>query len=255
MLTHNALASEQGYPSIAAAFAGRNDGFAKKEDKLVEFFADVVEPLSRSYAAGRFGEMFGILGKAPSIKSHADKEAWSHDMARLDEARRSGSVGEVIDLLKETHRPRLPDSVMRREEEIARTGDNPDPDEQGSVSRHRLLRDVPYTEVIELVRFLDGNTPFATQHSVKGAEFENVLVVLGGGWNHYNWPRLFELIHTGAITAKNEGGYYRARNLLYVALSRPKKRLAVLTTQTLPPAAMSAVERLFGRDHIEALTL
>lgn len=45
-------------------------------------------------------------------------------------------------------------------------------------------------------------TAFATQHSVKGAKFENVLVILGGGRNHYNWPQLFELLHTRAVNKK-----------------------------------------------------
>lgn len=50
-------------------------------------------------------------------------------------------------------------------------------------------------------------TSFATQHSVKGAEFENVLVVLGGGWNHYNWPLLLELINTKSLNSKNTQGF------------------------------------------------
>ena len=29
----------------------------------------------------------------------------------------------------------------------------------------------------------------STQHGVKGAEFENVLVIIGRGWNQYNFGR------------------------------------------------------------------
>lgn len=96
-------------------------------------------------------------------------------------------------------------------------------------------------------------TPFATQRSVKGAEFENVLVVLGGGWNHYNWPQLLELIETKALNAKNTKGFYRARNLFYVSISRPMTRLAVLATQTLSDKALTAVGHLFGNDNVEEL--
>ena len=96
-------------------------------------------------------------------------------------------------------------------------------------------------------------TPFATQHSVKGAEFENVLVVLGGGWNHYNWPQLLELINTKDFNNKNTKGFYRARNLFYVSISRPMTRLAVLTTQILTDSAIETVNQLFGSDNVEEI--
>lgn len=118
--------------------------------------------------------------------------------------------------------------------------------EKLSVDRHRRLRDVKYQEVANLVRFVDGFTPFATQHSVKGAEFENVLIVFGGGWNHYNWPRMLEYMDTGAKpTAAHQKGFNRARNLFYVSVSRPKRRLAVLFTQTMSEKSLGVLNMLF----------
>lgn len=254
MLTHNALAAEQGYPSIAAIFK-RSEAFAKKEDAAIEFFADKIEPMCRAYAERRFGLMFKILGGAPAIKAHADKISWRSNMEQLDRLRSEGTIGGVIDHLKECRRPQLSDRVMRREEELARLDGAPIPEEASQLSRHLLLRAVPYREVIELVKFVEKNTMFATQHSVKGAEFENVLVVLGGGWNHYNWPQLLELLGTGAINAKNTKGFHRARNLFYVSVSRSKKRLAVLTTQTLSPTALQTATKLFGDENVHNIEL
>jgi DNA helicase-2/ATP-dependent DNA helicase PcrA len=131
----------------------------------------------------------------------------------------------------------------------------PIPEDASALKRHSSLRDVLYSEVIELVKFVEGSTPFATQHSVKGAEFENVLVVLGGGWNHYNWPQLFELLETRALTLKNTKGYYRARNLFYVAISRPMTRLAVLATQKMSDTALVTATRLFGEENVVELAL
>jgi DNA helicase-2/ATP-dependent DNA helicase PcrA len=34
---------------------------------------------------------------------------------------------------------------------------------------------------------LNEPTPFATKHGVKGEEYENVIVVVGRGWNQYNF--------------------------------------------------------------------
>ncbi len=250
ILTHNALATEQGYPSIADIF-DRNEAFAKKEDATIKFFAEILEPMCAAYIAGKYGDMFQLFGSAPGIKAHANKLDWRLSMDVLNNLRLNGTIGAVLDHLKQTRRPQLPDRVMRREEELANLNGEPIPEEAPGLLRHSKLRAVSYQEVIQLVKFVEGYTPFATQHSVKGAEFENVLVVLGGGWNHYNWPQLLELLHTKALTNKNTKGYYRARNLFYVSISRPMKRLAVLATQTMPAAALKAAEHLFGAENIE----
>ncbi|MBC3910927.1 ATP-dependent helicase [Undibacterium sp. NL8W] len=250
MLTHNALAAEQGYPSIASIYE-RNEAFAKKEDVTIRFFAEILEPMCTAYAAGKYGDMFRLFGSAPAIRSHGDKLNWRESMDALNYLRLNCTVGEVLDHLKQTRRPQLPDTVMRREDALTALNGARIPEESTGLFRYNRLRQVPYAEVIQLVKFVEGYTPFATQHSVKGAEFENVLVVLGGGWNHYNWPQLLELLHTRAVTASNTKGYHRARNLLYVSISRPMKRLAVLATQIMPAPALSAAAYLFGTENVE----
>lgn len=255
MLTHNVLAAEQGYPNIANVFSGSTDLFAKKEDPAIKFFAEVVEPMCASYASSRYGEMFKILGSGPAIASHEDKVSWRRDMDALQKLRAEGTIGQVIDFLQSTKRPSLPDRVLRREEERKALDNTSTLEESLALKRYRKLRDVPYREVTEIVKFIEKQTSFATQHSVKGTEFENVLVVLGGGWNHYNWPQLFELIHTQKLDAKNTKGFYRARNLFYVSISRPVVRLAVLATQTISDTALKTVNHLFGTDNVEELQL
>ena len=252
MLTHNALAAEQGYPTIAATF-NRNEAFAKREDVTIAFLTDTLEPICRAYRAGRYGEMFSHLGNAPTIGRHQDKASWRDDMDELDRLRQEGTIGDVLDHLKATRRPRLPDRVVRREEELAAVGGEPVEGEASGVTRQRNLRAVPYTELVALNAYLDGTMPFATQHSVKGAEFENVLVVLGGGWNQYNWPKLLENLAAANVAAGDLKGFYRARNLFYVSVSRPKRRLAVLATQTLSQAALATAQRLFGDANIHEL--
>ncbi|HBH6889044.1 UvrD-helicase domain-containing protein [Serratia bockelmannii] len=255
MLTHNVLAAEQGYPGIVEIFNGRNDLFAKKEDPVIKFFAENVEPMCEAYCSSRYGDMFRIYGSAPAITKHQDKDSWRRDMDILKALREEGTIGQVIDHLKATRRPAPPDRVLRRDEELNSLDGAPVPEGASALKRYSNLRDVPYKEVIEIVRFIEKQTAFATQHSVKGAEFENVLVVLGGGWNHYNWPLLLELIKTKALTEKNTKGFYRARNLFYVSLSRPMVRLAVLATQTMSDKALESVEELFGSENVEGLVI
>ncbi|WP_058196706.1 UvrD-helicase domain-containing protein [Xanthomonas translucens] len=247
MLTHAALAAEQGYPSVAEIFKSHQDAISKLDDATLEFLGRVIEPACAAYKAKKYGLMFDVLGQATTLRKHSEKLAWADDMMSLDALRENGTVGEVLDLLKKTRRPRLPDNVIRREEDMAAFDPAAEEPEKRSVDRHRRLREVKYQEIVNLVRFVDGFTPFATQHSVKGAEFENVLVVCGGGWNQYNWPRMLEYMDAGAKpTAAHQKGFNRARNLFYVGVSRPKRRLAVLFTQTMSDKSLAVLNTLFA---------
>jgi DNA helicase-2/ATP-dependent DNA helicase PcrA len=115
------------------------------------------------------------------------------------------------------------------------------------------LRDVSYREIIALRRYLDGFSPFETKHGVKGAEFENVLVVVGRGWNRYNFGEMLELANGGAVPAAKVDAFERNRNLFYVACSRPKRRLAVLFTQKLSAAGVQTLSTWFGQHAVEGV--
>lgn len=254
MLTHRVLASQQGYSSLPAVFQF-NNSFTKKEHPHIAFFADALEPACEAYGARRYGEMFLALGsRVAAVRGQVDKEKWSASMDRLIQLRNEGTVGGVIDHLRQTGRPRLPDSAERCERALAQF----DPDAGEEMSRAlketKELREVPYREIIALSRYLSGHSPFETKHGVKGAEFENVLVVVGRGWNQYNFNEMFELAgNVSQVPAAKQVAFERNRNLFYVACSRPKTRLAVVFTQLLTEAAMTTVSTWFGNESIEAL--
>ena len=128
---------------------------------------------------------------------------------------------------------------------------HPEGEEPKAVARTRALRAVPYKEVVALAKFVDDSSPFSTKHGVKGAEFENVLVVAGRGWNHYNFNELLDSFDAPPDQAK----FQRNRNLFYVACSRPKKRLAVLFTQQLSDASLNRLKIWFGGDNVQAFNL
>jgi DNA helicase-2/ATP-dependent DNA helicase PcrA len=173
-------------------------------------------------------------------------------MRSLIELRETGTIGEVLDLLKATRRPRLPDTVQRTETELASASPE-DLEESLTLSQIRKLREIPYRELISLALFVNGHTPFSTKHGVKGAEFENVLVVLGRGWNQYNWNQFLEWFPNRFPSSKADS-YVRNRNLFYVVCSRPKKRLALLFTQKLSEVALDTLRSWFGEENVNPLT-
>jgi len=256
MLTHNILAMEQGYSSLDKVFPYK-EAFLKKEDPHIKFFCDTLEPVCVAYENQRFGEMFSLLGgRTPAIRSHADKIPWVKDMDELLTLRNTETIGAILDHLKRTKHPRLPDTVERKEQELERLVKEPNTEETSPVKILRELKAVSYSEIIALARFLDEKTPFATKHGVKGAEFENVLVVVGRGWNLYNYNQFLEWAgDPDNIPSDKLDAFERNRNLFYVACSRPKKRLAILFTQELSDKAITTLIAWFGNKAIHSLPI
>jgi DNA helicase-2/ATP-dependent DNA helicase PcrA len=163
-------------------------------------------------------------------------------MTKLCELRTSGTVGDVIEHLRETGRPQLPNKLLQLNAELAQAvaaGGK-----LGSRQRElQALHAVPYAEVTELAEYHKGHSPFETKHGVKGEQFENVLVVFGRGWNEYDFKAFLEMSAEG-VTGGEE--YERYRNLFYVVCSRPKTNLALLFTHELTPAAMKMMVDWFA---------
>ncbi len=256
MLTHRVLAGKQGYPSIPPVFAF-NESFTNKEHPHIAYFADALEPACEAYLSKKYGEMFRALGSSvPAIRAQADKRKWSEAMDKLIELRVSATVGDTVDHLLAVRWPRVPDFVERRERELREFDTEAGEDMPRALKELSDLRAVSYREVVALCRYLSGHSPFETKHGVKGAEFENVLVVVGRGWNRYNVNEMLELARNAAhVPANKQAAFERNRNLFYVTCSRPKRRLAVLFTQQLSAAAMRTVGAWFGGDNVEPLGL
>jgi DNA helicase-2/ATP-dependent DNA helicase PcrA len=254
MLTHRALASEQGYSSLPGVFQF-NESFTKKDNKLIAFLLDELEPACDAFAQKKYGQMFVELGsKIPPLRSQADKRTWSESMSELIELRQTGTIGEVVAYLRSKRRPRLPDAVEQIEIELDRSPGLPEEEVSRGTRELQALHEVAYTEILALRAYHAGFSPFETNHGVKGAEFENVLVVVGRGWSRYNFGEMLEWAGPrGVVPAKSQNKFEQNRNLFYVACSRPKTRLAVLFTQLLSPAALETVQYWFSAQNVDPL--
>lgn len=83
------------------------------------------------------------------------------------------------------------------------------------------VKQVRYKEFQKLYSYLEGQTPFSTQHKTKGREFHTVLVVLdSGGWNRYNFEYLF--LNSGTASVLE-----RTQKIFYVCCTRAMENLAV----------------------------
>lgn len=108
---------------------------------------------------------------------------------------------------------------------------------------YNRVKDVRFTEFQKLHDYLEGKTPFSTQHKTKGTEFNNVLVILdNGGWNNYNFENLF-------LNAGTESVLKRTQKIFYVCCTRAKENLAVFFHNPSPQVITRATE-WFGEKNV-----
>ncbi|TBG66114.1 ATP-dependent helicase [Rhizobium leguminosarum] len=244
MLTHRALATEMGYSSMRTVFEF-SDSFTRKANEVIAYFHEHLEPAARAYLAKRFGKMFeAIDAERPVMNGPADKARWSDAMRRLCELRGTGTVGGVIAHLSSTGLPILSDAVVRQEKALSDALARGEA-LTGRVKELHALHAVSYQEIIALCEYLDGHSPFETKHGVKGDQFENVLVVFGRGWNEYDFNLYLKMAGNPGLIGTRTEDYERYRNLFYVAVSRPKRRLALLFTHLLEPGAVATLAKWF----------
>jgi DNA helicase-2/ATP-dependent DNA helicase PcrA len=255
MLTNKVLASKQGYDKLADCFKYPDD-YLKKNDPYIKFFLDTLEPACEYFEKKEYGKMFNLLNKKqPLLLCRTNKIDWMTGFNELISLRTSSTVDSVINHLKTFSRPRLSPKIAVTEK---RFHDLIDSSKNGSLleetdtkflDKISKFKAIPYLEVINLYLFIENRTLFSTKHGVKGAEFDNVLVICGRGWNQYNWNRLLEGLKD-SVTIEDPVTYERNRNLFYVACSRAKKRLAILFTQELSAKALEEVKTIFGSENI-----
>lgn len=109
---------------------------------------------------------------------------------------------------------------------------------------YNRVKSIKFFEFQKLYEYLEGKTPFSTQHKTKGAEFDNVLVVLdNGGWNNYNFESVF------VDNGKSETIKSRSLKIFYVCCTRAKENLAVFYHKPSVNVIAKAQE-WFGEDNV-----
>ena len=108
---------------------------------------------------------------------------------------------------------------------------------------YNRVKHIKFAEFQKLYTYLEGKTPFSTQHKTKGTEFNNIFLILdNGGWNLYNFRNLF-------LKEGNENVLSRTQKIVYVCCTRAKEKLAVFYYN--PDAeVISKAKEWFGEENV-----
>lgn len=168
------------------------------------------------------------------ISTVQDKKNLAEIMNTLSEPG-DKTISEILDYAEEKGIVRKSDGLIRYEERNKYVC--------------RRIKQIKYAEFHNLYEYLEGKTPFSTQHKTKGTEFDDVFVILDNGkWNNYNFEKLF--IGGDAASANQ---IERTKKIFYVCCTRAKEQLAVYYDQ--PSAAVIAkAEEWFGKENLEPIS-
>ena len=105
------------------------------------------------------------------------------------------------------------------------------------------VMNIKYGELVNLYEYVNKHSPYSTQHGIKGAEFNDVFVILdNGNWNNYNYEQLLG-------TVRNQNTYNRTHKLFYVSCSRAKRNLVVYCPN-FKDGMMAKTEEWFGKENM-----
>lgn len=208
-----------------------------KRDNLIKHLFKIQEHVNL-YNEKKYNE---FLRKTEfKISSVADKKALKEIITEL-QGMSNSTIEEVIEY---AHKK----GICRKDDKLS-----------SFVEKKKYIYDqviqLKFQEFQNLFAYLEGNTPFSTQHKIKGSEFKNVLVVLdNGNWSNYNFEYLMNPSVYNSLDASKKKSYpnilARTQKLFYVCCTQSKENLVVYyhnPSQTCIDTANS----WFGEDNVQ----
>lgn len=243
MLTHKILANQQDYINIYDKFGS---GFKDNEDKLINFVANVLEPVIVSLSKNDVKGLYETLGTSrPPVLSQNHKLMWKKLNNTIQKSNNL-TIFEMLKIIYESKIVPMPDDIINIYENMI---NNP-LEKYNSKSTYEQISNIKYSEFEKAVTFLKPDSIFSTDHGVKGEEYDNVIFVIGKGWNLYDFENM--LVMDEDARKQKVDAYERNRNLFYVGCSRPRKKLILLITCELKNEFNNYLSYIFGENNIIA---
>ena len=105
------------------------------------------------------------------------------------------------------------------------------------------IKKITFNQYRKSVLYLKEFSPICTQHSVKGSEYDNVLLVLESDWNKYDFNTLF------GKGSSNSNVQLRTKKLFYVCITRAKKNL-IIYMPTNDSDILRKAKEFFGEENV-----
>ena len=109
------------------------------------------------------------------------------------------------------------------------------------------IKKITFKQYRKSVIYLKEFSPICTQHSVKGSEYDNVLLILESNWNKYDFNTLFGKGSSNLTVQK------RTKKLFYVCITRAKRNL-IIYLPTQDPEILEKAKEFFCEENVLSAT-
>ncbi|MCX6073941.1 MAG: UvrD-helicase domain-containing protein [Campylobacterales bacterium] len=230
-LTHKLIARENKYEELynLVNASDKSDALTKKDKDRCPFikFLYQIENVVLLYQENKIQSLLKEINF--EINSFEDKKTLKSILDEFVAIRATKTVEEIFKLV-----------IDKKLLQVSQKMNDFDLEDESNKTYYNGLMERPYKEIIQANKVADEQTPFSTKHGTKGAEFENVLVVIDDdAWRNYSFEKYF----SGDTT--NESIYNRTKNLFYVVCSRAKINLVILALSPLTGSSLQKIKELF----------
>ncbi len=264
VLTNKKIANDLWFENLLLIFTHRygrfwNEILNQRDNAYIDFFLNKIEKIIYYYENKNYLEFFNLFWKEDfKINKLEDRKILKSLILWLKDIRNKETIWNVLNyiydnkILEKTQRIILFENYLLKEfeeeEKIQRQ-------EKNNKLKEDLMS-LNYNEVINYNNYIENKTPYSTQHWTKWAEYDNVLLVIDDNhrWYKYRW---FDKLVSWKILNKDDKkaleNQERLLNLLYVSVSRAKKKLVTLYLSNLDTDWLNWWKNIFWEDNIHIL--
>ncbi len=228
-LTHRLSATRLGFVELLAAYPNNDRLVGNEPDRLARHLLRIGGIL---FYYGKKDFAYVISEIECKIKNTADKRRISEALSRLH-ANLDITIEQLVETFDIEHFVRKDDGFNEFLKNHSET--------------YEKIKLLPASQVLAYFKYYNEFSPYSTQHGIKGAEFDNVLVIMDNGrWNNYNFNYYFEQ------TPNKESVIQRTERIFYVCCSRAMNNLVVYYPNPTPKIIERA-KALFGAENVCSL--
>lgn len=260
-LTHSAISRTAGWNSLHGAIIDRSryalDDFRKGDD----IYSGTFSFLTRLYRAWSTNDGFealnilrfhspGSLRERTLFGSSDEMQHWS---SLLDEfTTRCSSRDHTRCSISSILNFAWDNGICKQDSRISQYLERTDFENEEHKARHdnfiQALEDIPFSELLRFSEYLDKTSPFSTEHGTKGAEYDNVILIIDDN----TWKQQYRVSTLFGSDDHIDARIERTRRLFYVAISRARNNLVVVYKN--PTAgSIAGAEELFGTNNVRPL--
>ena len=247
VITHQMAASRLGFQDLHDVFRGTklaNDFTEGTAWPLTPFLGTLL-PLVEAASINRSALLPILRRSSPLLR----RESLNAETAQKTLATLSAGVDELVEVMTHAGPASIRGALaaaqqyglLELDDRLSAFLADDAPEPAGSLDEALMAYlDCDVTQLRGYSCYISQESPYSTQHGVKGAEYPDVIVVLDddeGTHRQYSYDKLFGL----TPSSSGDGTVTRTRRLLYVCASRATRALAIVFYATEVNAAIEAL--------------